>query len=56
MGPFYVNNTFDRHLGRHLVSNKLSNDKMIHIIKFHNLMTQKEQFRNNTSVRCVHFI
>ena len=41
MRPFYVNNTFGRHLGRHLVSNKLSNDEMIHIIKFLNLLTKK---------------
>ena len=56
MGKFYVNNTFGCHLGRHFVSNKLSHDEMIHIIKFHNLLTKKEQFRNNTSFRWVNFI
>ena len=32
MGPVHVNNTFGRHFGRNLVSNKLRNDEMIHII------------------------
>ena len=32
MGPFYVNNAFGRHLGCHLVSNKLSNVKMVRMI------------------------
>ena len=32
MGPFHVNNTFGRHLGRHLVANKLSNDEMVRMI------------------------
>ena len=38
---------FGRHLGRHLVSNKLSNDEMMLIIYFHNLLTIHEQLRNN---------
>ena len=54
MGPFHVNNTFGRHLGCHLVSNKLSNDEMI--IQFHYLSTMKEQFRNNMRVIWVHFM
>ena len=56
MGPFLVNNTFGRHLGRHLVSNKLSNDEMIHIIKFCNILTMKEEFRNNMRVIWVRFM
>ena len=56
MDPFHVNSTFGRHLGRHLVSIKLFNDEMIHIIYFHNLLTIKEQFRNNTSIIWAHFM
>ena len=55
MCPFHVNNMFGRHLGRHLVSNKLFNDEMIHIILFYNLLTLREQFLNNKSVIWVHF-
>ena len=32
MAPVHVNNTLGRYFGRHLVSNKLYNDEMIHII------------------------
>ena len=56
MGTFNVNNTFGHNLGCHLVSNKLSNDEMIHINYFHNLLTMRKQFRNNTSVIWVHFM
>ena len=58
MGPFHVNNTFGCHLGRHLVSIKLSNDEMImmQVIYFHNLLTITEQFRNNTSIILGHFM
>ena len=32
MGPFHVNKTVGRHLGRHLVAYKLSNDEIARII------------------------
>ena len=54
MGPFHVNNTFGRHLGRHLVSYKLSNDEMI--IQIHYLLIMKKQFRNNVRVIFFHFM
>ena len=56
MGPFHANNIFGRHLGRHLVANKLSNDEMVHIIEFHNLLTRKEHFGIKTSIKWVHFM
>ena len=54
MGPFNVNNTFSRHLGRHLVCYKLPKDVMI--IQIHYLLAMKEQFRNDVRVIWVHFM
>ena len=56
LGYFHSNELFGHHLGRHLVSKNLSNDEMTHITYFYNLLTIKEQFRNNTSVIWVHFM
>ena len=53
---FHLNKRFGRHLGSHPVSKNLSNDEMMRIIYFHNLLTIKELFRNNLSVIWVHFM